>query len=60
MKTYEVELKYTSFTTFTIEAETEEQAEELAFKEAEMSKPWGSWDIESTEEIKETQNVSTT
>jgi|GEM_PF-3126160 len=51
MKTFEISLAYTSFTTFTIEAETQERAEELAFEEAAASKPYGSWDIDSVEEI---------
>ena len=33
MKTYEVELKYTSYTTITIEADSPEQAEEIAWQE---------------------------
>lgn len=32
MKTFEVELKYVSYTTITIEAETQEQAEQLAWE----------------------------
>ncbi len=35
MKTYSIELRRTSFVNLTIEAETKEQAEDLAWKEIE-------------------------
>jgi len=52
-KTYEVELRRTSFITVTVEAENEEQAEELAWQESLVmdSKHDASWDIESIEEV---------
>ena len=52
-KTYEVELRRTSFITVTVEAEDEYAAEELAWQEAMVaaSKHDASWDIESIEEV---------
>lgn len=51
-KSYEVELRRTSFIVVTVEAENEEQAEELAWQEyLDDSKHDASWDIESIEEV---------
>jgi len=55
MKTYEVELRRTSYITLTVEAENEEQAEELAWQEIE-SGDYGRakdahWECESIEEV---------
>ena len=53
MKTYEVELRRTSFIVVTVEAETVEEAEALAFDEIkDRPDSYASWDIESIEEIK--------
>ena len=55
MKTYEIELRRTSYTVVTVEAENEEAAETLAW--AELDKRWvnkdgyGDWAIESVEEL---------
>jgi hypothetical protein len=55
MKTYEVELRYVSYTTITIEADSEEQAEELAWQELSTDgsyrSDYGDWALESIEEV---------
>lgn len=53
MATYEVEMRYTSYTTITVEAADMEQAESIAWTEANASKPYGDWDAHSITEIKE-------
>lgn len=55
MKTYEIELRRTSYITLIIEAESEEQAEELAWQEIEEDGSYGTskdayFDIERIEE----------
>ncbi len=53
MKTYEVELRRTSYIVLTIEAETQEEAEDKAWKELECgdyNHECASWDVESIEE----------
>lgn len=53
MKTFEVELRRTSYITVTIEAETKEQAEELAWQELdkhEHKDGYADWALESIEE----------
>jgi len=53
MKTYQVELKYESYTTLTIEAETPEEAEALAWQELETDgsyQAYGNWELESINE----------
>ena len=54
MKTYQVELKYESYTTITIEAETPEEAEALAWHELETDgsyrSDYGNWELESINE----------
>ena len=56
MKTYEVELKYTSYTTITIEADSPEQAEEIAWQElatdGSYRSDYGNWELESIEQTK--------
>lgn len=54
MKTFEVELRRTSFITVTVEAETVEEAEALAFEKVGSSRDsiFANWDVESIEEIK--------
>lgn len=55
MKTYQVELRRTSFINVWIDAENEEQAEALAWKEVSNFDPVNdsaSWDIEYLEEVK--------
>jgi hypothetical protein len=52
MKTYEIELRRTSFVTVTVEAETVEEAEALAFQEVSpLPDKYASWDVESIEEV---------
>ncbi len=55
MKTYEVELRYWSYSIMTVEAETPEQAEERAWEqlEREGKSTYGNWEIESVEEMEE-------
>lgn len=55
MKTFEIEFRRTSFITLTIEAETAEQAETLAWEELDAGESYGingdaDWQVESTEE----------
>lgn len=51
MKTYHVELKRTSYVNLTIEAESEDEAENLAWKEIDQLyyRDDGSWELESIE-----------
>lgn len=51
MKTYHVELKRTSYVNLTIEAESEDEAEDLAWKEIDKNyyRDDGSWELESIE-----------
>jgi hypothetical protein len=55
MKTFEVELRRTSFIVLTIEAETQEEAEALAFQEAAVKgdSAYANWEVESIEEKEE-------
>lgn len=50
MKTFEVELRRTSFITVTVEADSAEEAEALAFEQAGADSSYASWDVESIEE----------
>jgi hypothetical protein len=52
MKTYEVELKRTSFVTITVEAKDMEEAEFIAWQEIESgyNDKYADWEIESIEE----------
>jgi hypothetical protein len=52
MKTYDVELKRTSYITLTVEANSEDEAEEKAWLEldGEHAHADAQWDIESIEE----------
>ncbi len=61
MKTFEVELRRTSFITVTVEAESEDQAEELAWADIETmcTDSWDAqWEVESIEEVKSTKGES--
>lgn len=61
MKTYEVELRRTSYIIVTVEADDEKQAEDKAWAEMELGRPdsWDAhWDIESIEEVKSDQGES--
>ena len=51
MKTYHIELKRTSYVNLTIEAESEDEAENLAWKEIDKNyyRDDGSWELESIE-----------
>lgn len=61
MKTYEVEVKYTSYTVITVEAENEDEAEKLAWRELELDggerSNYGDWTLESIEEMKPTEGA---
>ena len=53
MKTYDVELKRTSYITLTVEANSEDEAEEKVWQEIESDRADiydAEWDIESIEE----------
>ncbi len=53
MKTYEVELRRTSYITMTVEAENEDEAEAKAWQEIENGRNDiydAQWDVESIEE----------
>lgn len=54
MKTFEVELRRTSFIVIAVQAETQDEAEELAWKELDNRDDAGyaTWDVESIEEVK--------
>ncbi len=53
MKSYQVELKRTSYVNMNIEAESQEQAEALAWGELASDNSWGEgdahWELESIE-----------
>lgn len=56
MKTYEVEFKRTSYVVITVEAESVDHAEELAWQRIAEDGSYGdlddaSWDTESIEEV---------
>ena len=52
MKTYEVELRRTSYIVITVQAESEEHAEELAWtKLARADKNYADWEVESIEKM---------
>lgn len=55
MKIFEVELRRTSFIVLTVQAETAEEAEALAFDIAvgQEGKAYASWDVESIEDVTE-------
>ena len=61
MKSYEVELRRTSFITVWVDAATEEEAEALAFEQIRRDyydTKYASWDVESIEEVESTQGES--
>jgi hypothetical protein len=56
MKSYEVEVRRTSYITLTVEAENEEQAEELAWQEIDEEGSYGTskeahFDLENIREV---------
>ena len=54
MKTYNVELKRTSYITVTVEAENEDEADRLAWEEIERGRADindALWELESIEEV---------
>lgn len=55
-KLFEVEMRYESYTTITVEADNAEEAEQLAWKELESDgshrSDYGNWSLESVEEMK--------
>ena len=52
MKTYEIELRRTSYIVVTVEADTQEEAEAKVYDEGAVKLDnYASWDIESIEEI---------
>jgi len=54
MKTYQIELKRVSYVNVTVDAETQDEAEALAWKQIENDhyKDDGSWELEFIEEWK--------
>ena len=53
MKTYEVELRRTSFVTITVEAENEDEAGEKVWSQADGADgKYATWEVESVEELK--------
>ena len=58
MKNYEVELKYTSYITASVQADTEDEAIDLAWAElatAGLADRGGEWELES---VTETENAN--
>jgi hypothetical protein len=55
MKTYQIELKRTSYINIEVEAESQDEAEALAWKGVEQDyyRDDGHWDIESIEELED-------
>jgi hypothetical protein len=54
MKTYNVELKRTSYITVTVQADTEDEAEERAWLDLAENRNWiedADWQLESVEEV---------
>lgn len=55
MKTYQVELKYEGYLMYEVKAETEQQAEDLAWKmlndDSDYKGRSGDWSVNSVEEI---------
>lgn len=55
MKTYQIEMQRVSYEIVTVEAETEEEAERLAWIEIERGNTWGggdaAWEISDVEEV---------
>jgi hypothetical protein len=52
MKTYEVELRRTGYIVVTVQAESEDHAEELAWTELACIRPdYADWEIESFKEM---------
>ena len=49
MKTYEVEMRRTSYIVITVEAESEEHAEELAWTKLSSLALAADWEVESVE-----------
>lgn len=49
MKTYEVEMRHTSYAVITVQAESEEHAEELAWWHHRKLDAYGDWEVESVE-----------
>jgi len=56
MKTFKVELKYEAVGIYEVQAETEQQAEDIAWARlqgGEDNAQYGEWSVESIEEVKE-------
>ena len=55
MKAYQIELKRTSYVNLTVLAESEDEAEALAWKDVDQNyyRDDGSWEIESVEELQD-------
>jgi hypothetical protein len=55
MKTYQIEVVRSSYEIVTVEAENEDQAEQLAWKQIERGETWGggdaAWEIANIEEV---------
>lgn len=54
MRTFEVEMRRTSFVIVTVDAETQEEAEALAFHEVadRGDSAYANWEVESIEEVR--------
>lgn len=61
MKTFEIEFKRTSYITLTIEAENEDEAETLAWKQVDQDyyRDDGSWEIEYVKELDDDTETET-
>jgi hypothetical protein len=61
MKTYQIELKRTSYVNIEIEAESQDEAEALAWKGIgqDYYRDDGHWDIESIEELEDEPETET-
>ena len=55
MKSYQVELKRVSYVNMYVEAQSQDEAEQLAWDELAPDKSWGegnaSWELENIEEV---------
>jgi len=51
MKTYEIIIKYTAYHNTQVEAESEDEAVEIACEEATQNKPNGEWETQTVVEL---------
>lgn len=59
MKKYEVELQYTTYALYAVEANSKEEAEAKAWEllKNDPTHDYGEWQLESIEEVTETENT---